>query len=91
MRRDFHPMEHHGAFPSRHGLEQHGLEGVGRIFWNLSPAALYEQALCRREAYDCVALCLQAKPGAALAGGGDTIVCDDWTIHDSLPSDCQTS
>jgi phosphoenolpyruvate carboxykinase (ATP) len=42
-------MEHHGTSPSRHGLEQHGLAGVRRVFWNLSPAALYEQAICRGE------------------------------------------
>jgi len=30
---------------SRHGLDLHGLEPKGRVFWNLSPARLYEHAL----------------------------------------------
>jgi phosphoenolpyruvate carboxykinase (ATP) len=42
-------MEHHGAFPSRHGLEQHGLRDLRRVYWNLSPAQLYEQAIGRGE------------------------------------------
>ena len=43
-------MEHLGAFPSTHGLEQHGLRDLGRVYWNLSPAQLYEQAVSRGEA-----------------------------------------
>ena len=42
-------MEHHGAFPSRHGLEHHGLHDLRRVFWSLSPAQLCEHALCRGE------------------------------------------
>jgi phosphoenolpyruvate carboxykinase (ATP) len=42
-------MESHGAFPSRHGLEQHGLHGLRRVFWNLSPAQLHEHAISRGE------------------------------------------
>jgi len=42
-------MEHHGAFPARHGLEHHGLHDLRRVFWNLSPPQLHEQALCRGE------------------------------------------
>ena len=42
-------MEHHGVFPSRHGLEHHGLHDLRRAFWNLSPAQLCEHALCRAE------------------------------------------
>jgi phosphoenolpyruvate carboxykinase (ATP) len=33
-----------------HGLEALGLVRAGHVHWNLSPAALYEQALCRGEA-----------------------------------------
>ena len=32
-----------------HGLEALGIGRVGRIHWNLGPAALYEEALRRRE------------------------------------------
>jgi phosphoenolpyruvate carboxykinase (ATP) len=42
-------MEHVGAFPSRHGLEQHGLNDLGRVFWNLAPAELCEIAIATGE------------------------------------------
>ena len=38
-------MENLGAHVSRHGLDQHGIEGGDRAYWNLSPARLYEEAL----------------------------------------------
>jgi len=34
-----------------HGLEALGIVRAGQVHWNLSPAALYEQALCRGEAH----------------------------------------
>ncbi len=34
---------------SRHGLENHGLNNLSRIYWNLSSASLVEEALKRRE------------------------------------------
>ena len=43
-------MEHLGAFPSTFGLERHGLRDLGRVYWNLSPAQLYEEAVARGEA-----------------------------------------
>jgi phosphoenolpyruvate carboxykinase (ATP) len=43
------PMPDLGAFPSRHGLHQHGLRDLGRVFWNLSPPQLYERALAGGE------------------------------------------
>ncbi|HEV8632477.1 MAG TPA: phosphoenolpyruvate carboxykinase (ATP) [Thermoanaerobaculia bacterium] len=42
-------MEQLGAFPSRHGLDGHGLHHLRRVFWNLSPAHLYEHAISRGE------------------------------------------
>jgi phosphoenolpyruvate carboxykinase (ATP) len=36
--------------PSRYGLEHHGLVHLGRVHWNLSTPALYEEAIQRREA-----------------------------------------
>src|SRR6185436_2197596 len=42
-------MEQLGPFPSRHGLEQHGLHGLRRVFWNLSPAQLHKHAITRGE------------------------------------------
>ncbi|MDT8340841.1 MAG: phosphoenolpyruvate carboxykinase (ATP) [Longimicrobiales bacterium] len=34
---------------SEHGLEIHGLQPRATVHWNLSPACLYEEALCRGE------------------------------------------
>jgi phosphoenolpyruvate carboxykinase (ATP) len=31
------------------GLDEHGIGNVARIYWNLSTAALYEEAVCRKE------------------------------------------
>ncbi len=42
-------MEHHGAFPGRHGLDQHGLHDLRRVFWNLSAPQLHEHAIVRAE------------------------------------------
>ncbi len=39
----------HGYNPSQHGLESHGIEQPGEVYWNLSPAELYERALCAGE------------------------------------------
>ena len=43
-------MENLGPAVSRQGIERHGLDTRGDVYWNLSPAALYEQALTRGEA-----------------------------------------
>ncbi len=34
---------------STYGLEQHGIANVGSVYWNLSTARLYEEAIRRRE------------------------------------------
>ena len=31
----------------RHGLEDHGLEPSGKVYWNSSPARLYEESFAR--------------------------------------------
>ncbi len=43
-------MENLGPFVSRFGLALQGIESAGRIYWNLPPARLYEEALRRGEA-----------------------------------------
>ncbi len=43
-------MEHLGPYVSRNGLEQQGLHNAARVYWNLPPARLYEEALARGEA-----------------------------------------
>jgi phosphoenolpyruvate carboxykinase (ATP) len=42
-------MENVGVNPSRHGLEEHGLQNFGVAYWNLGPARLVEEALHRGE------------------------------------------
>ena len=37
------------GIPSRHGLENHGIQSSVRAYWNLSPARLYALALSRGE------------------------------------------
>ncbi len=44
-------MRSEGPFVSRFGLDRHGLERARAAFWNLSPAALCEQAVRRDEAF----------------------------------------
>ncbi len=43
-------MQNEGPHISEHGLERHGIEGAGTVFWNLPAAALYEEAVRRGEA-----------------------------------------
>ena len=43
-------MHNEGSFISSFGLEQHGIAGARRAYWNLPAAALYEQAVKRGEA-----------------------------------------
>ncbi len=44
-------MPNVGPFISRHGLENHGIETRGTVYWNLPEARLYEQSLRRAESY----------------------------------------
>ncbi len=37
------------SWAPRHGLEHHGFRNVGRVYWTLSTAALYERIVQRRE------------------------------------------
>ncbi len=39
----------YGHCPSRVGLETHGIESPGEVYWNLTPAELYEHAISARE------------------------------------------
>jgi phosphoenolpyruvate carboxykinase (ATP) len=57
-------MENLGPFISRFGLERHGIEGARRVYWNLPPARLYEEALARGEATLAHAGPLVAETGA---------------------------
>lgn len=43
-------MKNAGRFISAHTLSDQGLQTSGTVFWNLSPAKLYEQAIRRGEA-----------------------------------------
>ena len=43
-------MRNEGPYVSRHGLEVHGISSTRTVYWNLTPAQLYEQAILRDEA-----------------------------------------
>jgi len=43
-------MTHEGSSAGRHGLDRHGIEGAGTVFWNLPAPRLYEEAVRRGEA-----------------------------------------
>ena len=43
-------MQNEGPHISEYGLDRHGIEGAGTVFWNLPAAALYEEAVRRGEA-----------------------------------------
>ena len=43
-------MTHEGSSAGRHGLDRHGIEGAGTVFWNLPAPRLYEEAVLRGEA-----------------------------------------
>ena len=43
-------MRNEGPHVSSFGVENHGIEGAGTVYWNLPPARLYEMALRRGEA-----------------------------------------
>ncbi|HXU34743.1 MAG TPA: phosphoenolpyruvate carboxykinase (ATP) [Thermoanaerobaculia bacterium] len=61
-----------GPFVSRFGLDRHGLDRARAAYWNLSPAALCEQAVRRDEAY--------------LAAGGP-LLCDTGVYTGRSPED----
>jgi phosphoenolpyruvate carboxykinase (ATP) len=42
-------MRHEGPYRSSHGIESHGIEDAGTVYWNLPPARLYELAIQRGE------------------------------------------
>ena len=42
-------MEHLGPIRSDYGIENHGVSNAGRVYWNLYPSALMEQAVRREE------------------------------------------
>ena len=42
-------MRQEGRNPSTYGIEEHGIEHAGAVYWNLPPAQLYEHAVRRGE------------------------------------------
>ena len=43
-------MQTQGKFQSQYGLENHGIQNINAVYWNLSTPLLYEEAIRRREA-----------------------------------------
>ncbi|HFE66211.1 MAG TPA: phosphoenolpyruvate carboxykinase (ATP), partial [Chloroflexi bacterium] len=42
-------MQNFGAYVSKYGLDNLGINNAGTVYWNLPTPMLYEQALRRRE------------------------------------------
>jgi len=42
-------MQNETSFNTQYGLDKHGIHNVGTVYWNLSTARLYEEAIRRRE------------------------------------------
>lgn len=42
-------MQTQGEFQSQYGLENHGIQNVNTVYWNLATSLLYEEAIRRRE------------------------------------------
>jgi phosphoenolpyruvate carboxykinase (ATP) len=42
-------LQTQGTIHSRFGLENHGIQNVNTVYWNLSTSSLYEEAIRRRE------------------------------------------
>ena len=42
-------MQIEGTTYSQYGLDKHGIQNVGAVYWNLSTGRLYEEAIRRRE------------------------------------------
>lgn len=42
-------MQTQGEFQSQYGLENHGIQNINAIYWNLATPLLYEEAIRRRE------------------------------------------
>ena len=56
-------MENRGPAVSRFGIDQQEIATSGSVYWNLPPAALYEEALKRGEAQLAAAGPLVARTG----------------------------
>ncbi|NLO18749.1 MAG: phosphoenolpyruvate carboxykinase (ATP) [Ignavibacteria bacterium] len=57
-----------GEFASEYDLSNHGLVHIDKVFWNLPPASLYEEAIFRRE-------------GAVVNGGPLLVNTGKWTAR----------
>lgn len=67
------------------GLEQHGLYNLDEIFWNLPTAALYEQALRRREGSMAHLGPLVVRTGHHTGrSAGDKFIVDETGSHDHI-------
>ena len=56
-------MNSNGLYNTAHGIEKHGFRATGTVYYNLTEAQLYEEALARREAQLSAHGALVAKTG----------------------------
>jgi phosphoenolpyruvate carboxykinase (ATP) len=77
-------MQNEGPFKSSYGIENHGIEGAGTVYWNLPPARLHELAIQRGEgvtAADGPIVCLTA-PHTGRSPNDKFVVTDPSTDGD---------
>mgnify|MGYP000725357263 CR=1 FL=1 len=56
-------MDINGLYNTAHGIDKHGFRATGTVYYNLTEASLYEEALARREAQLSAHGALVAKTG----------------------------
>ena len=70
---------------SQHGLDDHGIRNVNAAYWNLSPAALYEEAIRRGEGQVSAGGAYVARTGQHTGRSpNDKFIVDDATTHDTV-------
>lgn len=89
-------LQQSGTRNEQHGLEALGLDGTGKLFWNLTEAALYERSIARGETRLSAAGALVADSGAHrhlseadryIVREADTEESVDWESANALPRD----
>ena len=73
-----------GAEAGRH-LKMHGLDNLGSIHWNLSAAALYQEAITRREGIVTAGGALTVSTGVHTGRSpNDKFIVDSPSVHNNI-------
>jgi len=78
-------MKTNGLYNTAHGLEKHGFRAPSSVYYNLTEAELYEEAIDRREAQLSAHGALVAKTGVHTGRSAkDKFVVKDGTVDDHI-------